>query len=170
MLWRTQKDNVKGSRFALMWLVEWRKGRYSDQNEKNSSLTFAISQPPPSIHLTVPSHTYQSPRLSASVCRMISLYYLPLLYLLVFISVLFSPFNLFTPLIIADPFQTPRAVHSCFPGLIRFCSVCHVPFSFGWWGPGRAGSASSLDPRPPPPRPGRRTPQSPSSPFGEIRQ
>lgn len=84
------------------------RGRYSDQNWKNTSLTFAISHPPPlsSIHLTLLSPTYQSPpsfcllslRPSPSVCRIISLYYLPLLYLLVFISVLFSLFNLFTSL------------------------------------------------------------------------
>ncbi len=48
------------------------RGRYSDQNWKNTSLAFAISQPPPplplsSIHSTLLSCTYQSPPLFPSI-------------------------------------------------------------------------------------------------------
>lgn len=137
------------------------------------------SQPPPppfSIHLTLPSPTYQSP--PRSVCfssvhhpqsagsfhTIISLYStFKSLSLSCFLSSTFS-LLLLSPLIIS--YSLPLWHHSHFISLSS--SLLHpalsIPFSYGWWGPGRAGSVSSRDPRPPPQSPGHKLQQSPSSP------
>lgn len=112
-----------------MWLVSWKEAIILIKTEKTPPWHLQSHTP---LRLLDPfdssiSYLSISPsfcplllRPSPSVCRIISLYYLPLLYLLVFISVLFSLFNLFNSFFFPSHHRrlssilTPRAFHPSF--------------------------------------------------------
>ncbi len=146
------------------------RGRYTDQNWKNTSLAFAISHPPSlsSIHSTLLSGSDQSPPLFPSISLCLPDHFTLLstssppsgLYLCLVFS--FQPFHFSHHLLHFYPFNTQSfSIHS---SSIQ-SPLSSIPFSYGWWGPERVGSVSSHGPRPPPRSRGRKTPQSPSSPL-----
>lgn len=166
----------KGSSFTLMWLVWWKEAIILIKTEKTPCWHLQS-------HTTLPSpRSIWLLRLALinlpsflSACSLSISHSLPDHFTLLSSSTLSTGPHLclvfsFQPFLSSHHFLQSTFmtlwVFILFYLSILLCSHT-VPFSYGWWGPEKAGSVSSHDPRQPPLSPARTIPQNPSSPVNK---